>query len=69
MALTNKKLVPEAETLFLTTTSENMYLNSSLVKQVAAFGGAITDFVPKEVLADIQLRLTGKFRGQLSADQ
>jgi pantetheine-phosphate adenylyltransferase len=69
MALTNKKLVPEAETLFLTTTSENMYLNSSLVKQVAAFGGDITDFVPLEVLADIQLRLTGKFRGQLSADQ
>lgn len=68
MALTNKKLVPEAETLFLTTTAENMYLNSSLVKQVASFDGDITDFVPKEVLADIRLRLQGKFRNQVSAD-
>jgi len=62
MALTNKKLVPEAETIFLTTTADNMYLNSSLVKQVAAFGGDISTFVPKEVLADIQLRLCEKYR-------
>ena len=60
MALTNKKLVPEAETIFLTTTSENMYLNSSLVKQVAAFQGDISDFVPAEVLRDIQIRLCEK---------
>ena len=57
MALTNKKLVPEAETIFLTTRSENMYLNSSLVKQIASFGGEIADFVPAEVLDDIQARL------------
>lgn len=57
MALTNKKLVPEAETLFLITTSENMYLTSSLVKQVAAFRGDISDFVPESVLGEIQLRL------------
>jgi len=60
MALINKKLVPEAETIFLTTTSENMYLNSSVVKQVASFGGNIADFVPTEVLPDIQLRLCDK---------
>lgn len=62
MALTNKKLVPEAETIYLNTTSENMYLNSSLVKQVASFGGDISDFVPAEVLTDIQTRLCEKFR-------
>lgn len=62
MALTNKKLVPEAETVFLTTTAENMYLNSSLVKQVAAFDGDISGFVPADALEDIQLRLCGKFR-------
>ena len=38
MALTNRKLYPEAETVFLTTTAEHMYLSSSLVKQVAGFG-------------------------------
>lgn len=62
MALTNKKLVPEADTLFLTTRAENMYLNSSLVKQVATFNGNITDFVPAEVLPDIQKRLCEKYR-------
>ena len=65
MALTNRKLVPEAETIFLTTTAENMYLNSSLVKQVASFDGDISGFVPPEALADVQLRLCGKFRQQL----
>lgn len=57
MAMTNKKLAPEAETLFLTTTGENMYLTSSLIKQIATFRGDISDFVPPEVLEDIELRL------------
>lgn len=61
MALTNKKLAPMADTVFLTTSIENMYLSSSLVKQVASFQGDISDFVPPEVLEDIELRLRGKF--------
>jgi pantetheine-phosphate adenylyltransferase len=61
MALTNKKLLPQAETIFLTTTSDYLYLNSSLVKQVAGFGGDIAAFVPPEVLSDIQLRLCDKY--------
>ena len=60
MALTNKKLVPQADTVFLTTQSENMYLNSSLVKQIASFGGDISDFVPHKVLDDIRARLSPK---------
>ncbi len=46
MALTNRKLNPKAETVFLTTTAEHMYLSSSLVKQVAHYGGDVADFVP-----------------------
>lgn len=53
MALTNRKLYPEAETVFLTTTADHMYLSSSLVKQVARFGGEIADFVPACILPDI----------------
>ncbi len=53
MALTNRKLYPEAETVFLTTTAEHMYLSSSLVKQVATFGGNITGFVPACIVPDI----------------
>ena len=53
MALTNRKIYPEAETVFLTTAAENMYLSSSLVKQVAQLGGDISDFVPACILPDI----------------
>lgn len=58
MALTNRKIFPQAETVFLTTAAENMYLSSSLVKQVAQLGGDISDFIPACILPDI----TVKFR-------
>ncbi len=57
MALANRELYAGAETVFLTTTSENMYLSSSLVKQIAAFGGDIHQWVPNEVLDFIEERL------------
>ncbi|MEG1630832.1 MAG: pantetheine-phosphate adenylyltransferase [Hydrogenoanaerobacterium sp.] len=57
MALINKKLNPEADTLFLTTSAENMYLSSSIVKQIASFGGDISDFVPAEIAAEVKKRL------------
>lgn len=49
MALANKKLYPDAETVFLTTSTENMYLSSSVVKQIAVFGGDISSFVPEAI--------------------
>lgn len=57
MALANKKLCPEAETVFLITKSENMYLSSSVVKQIASFGGDISDFVPEQIKDIISERL------------
>lgn len=57
MALANRKLYSDAETVFLTTSAENMYLSSSVVKQIAAFGGDISHFVPKEILGTIHNRL------------
>lgn len=57
MALANKKLYDGAETVFLTTTAENMYLSSSVVKQIANFGGDISHFVPEPILEDIKRRL------------
>lgn len=53
MALTNKKLYPGLETVFLTSSAENMYLSSSMVRQVALFGGDISPFVPPEILDDV----------------
>lgn len=57
MALANKKLYDGAETVFLTTAAENMYLSSSVVKQIANFGGDISHFVPMCILEDIKERL------------
>ncbi len=57
-ALTNKKINPNMETLFLITSSEYMYLSSSIVKQVAQFGGDISDFVPEAILPDIRARFS-----------
>ena len=56
-ALANKKLYTQAETVFLVTSSENMYLSSSVVKEIASYGGDIRDFVPEEILGKIKNRL------------
>ena len=58
MALTNSKLDPEVETIFLTTSSENMYLSSSIVKQVGLLGGDIKPFVPSCVHDEILSRIS-----------
>lgn len=57
MSLANKKLNPEAETIFFTAAGENMYLSSSLVKQMASFGGDISEFVPDCIVEDIKKKL------------
>ena len=56
-ALANKKLNPRLETMFLPTSSDNMFLSSSVVKQIAGFGGDISHFVPDYILHTIQERL------------
>ena len=57
MALANRKLNPNLETVFITTRAENMYLASSLVKEIARNGGNIDDFVPAALRQEIQDRL------------
>lgn len=49
MALMNRKLDLSVETIFLMPSQEYCYLSSSLIKEVAALGGNITDLVPKIV--------------------
>ena len=57
MALTNRKLNPNIETVFLTTTADNMYLSSSMVKEIARMVGDIRDFVPDVIHDSIVTRL------------
>lgn len=56
-ALINKKLNSDVETLFLAADSDNMYLSSSVVKQICALGGDISDFIPEAILKDVEERL------------
>ena len=56
-ALTNRKLNPELETVFMITRAENMFLSSSIVKQIASFGGDVSNFVPACILDDIKERI------------
>jgi len=49
MALTNRKLAPEIETLFLMPREMHSYVSSSSVKEVARLGGDISGFVPPEI--------------------
>ena len=52
MAHTNHKMEPDVETVFLTTSLDYSYLSSTTVKEVAAFGGDISQFVPG-IVADL----------------
>lgn len=58
-ALINKSLYPEVETVFLTAKGENMFLSSSMVKEVCSLNGDISSYVPKEIVNDIYLRCKG----------
>ena len=60
MAQTNHKLEPELETILLTTSLEYSYLSSSTVKEVAAFGGDISQFVPHIVIERMQEKMDKK---------
>ena len=60
MALTNKKLNPELETIFITADADAMYLSSSMVREIGSMGGDISNFVPACVHDRIVERLTGK---------
>lgn len=59
-ALTNKSLLPEIETVFLTAKSKNMFLSSSMIKEVCRLDGDISQFVPKEILEDVIKRCKGE---------
>lgn len=58
-ALINKSLYPKVETVFLAAKGENMFLSSSMVKEVCSLDGDISSYVPNEIVDDINLRCKG----------
>ena len=63
MAQTNRVLAPDVDTVFLTTSLEYAYLSSTTVKEVAAFGGDISAFVPPYVEEKIRERMHELYGG------
>lgn len=62
MSQTNHKLNPKIETLFMTTSLEYSFLSSSTVRELASFGGDISQFVPKHVEEQVIEKIKEKRR-------
>ena len=60
MSQTNHRLEPSVETMFLTTGVEYSYLSSSVVKEIAAFGGDVAQFVPTTVAQKLKEKNFGE---------
>ena len=58
MALINKKINPELDTMFLTASQKYTFLSSSVVKELAGYGADLTPFVPCEIIDDVHERAT-----------
>ena len=57
MSQPNHKLAPDIETMFLTTSLEYSFLSSTTVKEIATFGGDISQFVPPVVIENIKQKM------------
>lgn len=67
MSQTNHKLNPDVETIFLTTSIEYSYLSSTTVKEIASYGGDITQFVPEAVVGKLEQKM--KEKGEYNHEQ
>lgn len=56
MALLNKALNPEYETVFLMTNTKYSYISSSMVKEVAKYHGKLEGLVPKQIITKVKGR-------------
>jgi pantetheine-phosphate adenylyltransferase len=60
MALMNRKLFPDLETVFMMPAVSYSYVSSRLVKEIARLGGSVTGLVPKAVEERLQSKVNGK---------
>ena len=57
MALINRKLNPDLDTMFLTAEHQFTYLSSSTVKELGSYGVDLSDFLPEQIIPDFQERM------------
>jgi pantetheine-phosphate adenylyltransferase len=63
MAMINKKINPQLDTLFLTAEHQYMSLSSSMVKELAAYDVDLRDFLPEQILPDFLQRVSTIYQG------
>ena len=59
MAMINTKLYSRLDTVFLYTSPKYAYLSSSVVKEMARYGADLSDFVPRQIIADVEKKVRG----------
>lgn len=64
MALINRKINPDLDTMFLTAEHQYTYLSSSTVKELGAYGVDLSDFLPEQIIPDFQKRITNHLGGK-----
>ena len=57
MALINRKLNPRLETIFIPSSAKYTYISSSVVKEMASYGADLSDFVPREIIGDVEEKM------------
>lgn len=57
MAVINRKLNPGLETMFLASSEKYTYLSSTVVKEMARYGANLEEFIPREIVADVNQRM------------
>ena len=57
MALINRKIHPQLDTMFLTAEPEYMYMSSSMVKELAHYHVDLSDFLPEQIIADVENKI------------
>ena len=57
MALINRKINPDLDTMFLTSDHQFVYLSSSVVKELGHYNVDLSDFLPEQIIPDFQTRI------------
>ena len=63
MAMVNRKINPELDTMFLTAEHQYMYMSSSMVKELGSYHVDLSDFLPEQIIPDFKNRIATIHQG------
>ena len=62
MAVVNRKLNPNIDTMFLPSNEKYTYLSSTVVKEMVRYGVELSDFIPREIIEDVKKKMNDSRR-------